>query len=89
MNGYVSRPRLAAIAICLTVLVVAGVGYSVEDTATLCLKAEAMLNQVRDMIVDCEEFGDCMVLFELQGSLVCIIDDCWDAVDGVCSLPAG
>ena len=83
MNRYVSRPRLVAVAMCLTLLVVAGVGYS-QATAASCESYEKLLRVIEQLVNTCEE--DCEALWTLQGALTCHIEACWDAVDGVCPL---
>lgn len=87
MNGYLSRRRLVAVAMCLSVLVVVGIGYAAIDADT-CQLLEKTLVNIEAWQMTCGERNDCDVWNELQGQYVCAIDTCWDIVDGVCFLPA-
>lgn len=87
MNGYVSRPRLVAVAVCLTVLVFAGVGYS-EGGAEVCLGFEEIRDDLEDFMARCTTPALCAEGQELLDSVNCSIVNCWDAVDGVCSIAA-
>ena len=88
MNGSVSRGRLVLVAMCFTVLVVAGVAYSEAVDDSLCLEAEALHFKVSIWMATCPNPQKCSDGQDILDSLDCIISDCWDLVDGVCSAAA-
>ena len=69
---------------CLSVLVVVGVGFS-EVVATDCAAIDAMIVTIDSMLITCNTFGDCDELEILRNDAVCVSGECWDFVDGVCS----
>lgn len=88
MNGSVSRGRLVLVGMCFTVLVVAGVAYSEASAEDLCLDAEALHFKVSIWMATCPTPQKCSEGQDILDSLDCIIADCWDLVDGVCSVAA-
>lgn len=85
MNGYIPRPKLVAVAFCLAVFLVVGVGYAIP--AELCEEGEQLLDRVTRMINNCEE--NCEDLWRMQGEITCALDLCWDLVEGEGACPAG
>ncbi len=86
MNGNGYRTRLVAVVMCLTVLVVAGVGYSEATNASYCESLEMLRRIVEREINTCEE--NCEILWNTQNALTCEIDYCWDVVEGEGACPA-